>query len=246
MERNITVPGIILRTRRFQEKHKSVTILTDQYGIIDAIQYGVATGKALGLSDQFVSGTFHLYHNPVRDSWKLNEVSGATLLERVPQDIFLLYGASFCAEVLLKTHIGGGEFHHMRNLFQETLVLFERDYPKDVVLIRFMWRFLQHMGVIDGVKQCVECDSVVTEEASLYLDEKIPGLVCVQCCHPTMMKLSAESRTLLLHMEQYSWAYLKEQYLKAQLDFTELKQILLRIIEIIADGRLQTLSSGMI
>ncbi len=237
--------GVVLRTRVFKEKHRSVSILTDEYGIIEAIQYGVSTGKALGTSQQFTSGTFHLYHNPVRESWKLMEVSDTTELHTISQDIHLLYGASFCAEVLLRTHIGGGDFQRMRKLFQETLELFHRGYPRDVVLIRFMWRFLHYMGVIDGVSRCVECESQLTNDDLLYLDEQIPGLVCQHCGHPTMITLSKEGRMLLLQMEQFSWSYLQEAK-QLEMVIVEVKQLLLRVIELLSEGRLQTLSSGMV
>ncbi len=245
MERYITTPGVILRTRRFKEKHKSLTILTDQYGIIDAIQYGVATGKSVGIGEQFTSGTFHLYYNPVRETWKLEEVSDVEFVDHITEDIYLLYTASFCAEVLLKTHIGGGDFSSMRRLFQETLTLFQRKYPREIVLIRFMWRFLHYAGLIDGVARCTECEALVGSDRSMFLDEQIPGLVCEECGHPNMIELSGRGRALLVNMEQYSWSYLQDnKNLTPQV--AEAKRLLLRVIEVVADGRLQTLSSGLI
>ncbi len=245
MERYITTPGVILRTRRFKEKHKSLTILTDQFGIIEAIQYGVATGKSLGIGDQFTSGIFHLYHNPVRETWKVEEVSDVEFIDHITEDIYLLYTASFCAEVLLKTHIGGGEFSQMRVLFLETLRLFQRGYPRDIVLIRFMWRFLHYTGLIDGITRCVECESVIGDGNSMFLDEQIPGLVCEDCGHPSMVELSPSGRVFLVSMEQYSWSYLQDNPQVAP-QVAEAKRILLRVIEIVAEGRLQTLSSGLI
>ena len=46
MDRNYTTEAVVLKTRRFGDFHKSVTILSPERGIINAVAHGAYKGKS--------------------------------------------------------------------------------------------------------------------------------------------------------------------------------------------------------
>ncbi len=110
MSRHSIVEGIILRGHRLGEIHKSIVFLTPDAGLLNAVAYGAYSkrGKLRGVSEPFTHGRFHLYHDPVKDRTKVEDVEVLRYFHGIREDVTRYFCASLWAEVVLAS-FGGGE-----------------------------------------------------------------------------------------------------------------------------------------
>ena len=109
MSRNIRTEAIVLKTGRVGEIHKSVTLLTPELGLVEAIAHGVYKGKGKlgGVSDPFCWSMSYLYYEPVKKNYKITDMECRELFERIRGDLGRYYAASLWAEVVIRSHAGG-------------------------------------------------------------------------------------------------------------------------------------------
>ncbi|HEQ70889.1 MAG TPA: DNA repair protein RecO, partial [Spirochaetia bacterium] len=76
MLRTETVPAFVLQTDRLGEIHRRVMLYTEGKGLVSAIAHGAEknTGKLKSHTELFLFGRFSLYHDPVKDSFKITDV----------------------------------------------------------------------------------------------------------------------------------------------------------------------------
>ena len=132
MYRSISTQAIVIRRERIGEFHKSLSLLTSDLGLITAMAYGAYKPQSrlrLG-SEPFTWSAVHLYHNPVRKSYKITDIEIHASFEGLQQDLSRLAAASLWAEVIQKSFGAGEMSGGLFGLFQESLGLLERADPR--------------------------------------------------------------------------------------------------------------------
>ena len=111
MSRNFRTEGIVLRNYRFGEIHRGVTLLSPEYGILQAVAYGAcsAKGKLRSITNPLCAGTFFLYRDPVKDAIKITDVDCREFFEGVRAAIVKFFTASVWLETVIKTFGGDAE-----------------------------------------------------------------------------------------------------------------------------------------
>ena len=119
MGRNIWIEGLTLRSRRFQEFHKDVTILCRTGGILQAVLHGGYKGKSrlAGATEPFRQAEFLLYHNPVKQSYKISDGDVLNPFEELRGNLAKIYLASLWSEIMIKTQGMGAHDYEGERVF---------------------------------------------------------------------------------------------------------------------------------
>ncbi len=108
MQRSSTTPAIVLRKARVGEIHKALTLLTPARGLVQAMAYGALKfGSRLATaSEPFHLLKAYLYHDPVKDQYKLTDVESLEPHDELRRSVAKFYTASLWAETCLKSYGG--------------------------------------------------------------------------------------------------------------------------------------------
>jgi DNA repair protein RecO (recombination protein O) len=150
MNRQQLLHCIIVQSRKVQEDNVNVTLFSKELGLIHALVFGAAKPKSrkAGKVQLFLEGDFNLYFNPVKESWKLEDVSVKYYHESLSTDLTRYYTASLCCEIISKSY--ASHEPELFELLQETLRLLEIAAATKVpyVNLQFLIRFLEQQGVL--------------------------------------------------------------------------------------------------
>ena len=250
MNRNHKTDSIILRTRRIAELHKGLTCLTRSLGIIDVIAYGAGKGKGKlsGMVDPFSLLSMYLYYDPVKDSYKVNDIEQKKIFPNIRIDLGKFYIASFWAEMILKSYSGGGESEAIYPLFAKSLTILN-DTGKsgqNLILIQFIWRYLGISGFRPDIKVCGSCGSSLSSKENIWFDERENSIICSSCRGSgSTLPFSSGGRKYLEHSSLLNL----DKSMRIGLDSNSidvLKRILFAMIQNIVEYPLNTLKKGLI
>jgi DNA repair protein RecO (recombination protein O) len=247
MSRNSITQAIVLKTNRIGEIHKGVVLLTRDRGIINAVAYGAWKMKSRlrAYTQLFSYSKVYLYHNPVKNTYKITDMEHFSSFNSISQSIRKYYCASLCAEVILRSYGGGESVNDVFALFLESMRCLEEVKEEEVVfvLIQFLWRFLILTGHGLECDVCSQCGAGIEKTDSAFYEQGRSGFLCIRCkrmenetCNPGMRKYLSATMTLPLRRAMD----VKIEEKSAQ----TLKTIILHIIEALLEVSLKTLQSG--
>lgn len=161
MPRNTIESAVILRSVRFAEYHKRISLLTEGAGLIEATAYGAFKGrsKLAGATESFVQIRGHLYFEPVRARYKLSDADAIETFDGIRNNLKKFYVASLISELILVTYAGGDEHASLFPLLVQ-LFSFLSECPvaaADLVLIQAIQRFLALVGFPAVWSECAQC-----------------------------------------------------------------------------------------
>ena len=232
-----------MKTSRIGEIHKSVTFLSPQTGILSAIAHGAYKGKSKlgGVTEVFSHSRLYLYHNPVKNSYKISDVEPISVYTALRQDLAKYYVGSLWSEVIIRTYAGGGDYHSIFRLLREALSLLDtcEERRTDAVLALFLYRYVESLGYLPDFGSCANCGGRLDDEHMWYIGAE--GAVrCHRCADPDLPSLSPGARRYLM----YGTSRPLQELLKVDLDIssrTELKRAMISIIQHVIGGPLNTL-----
>ena len=94
--RNSIESAVVLKAARMGEIHRSVALLTPERGVVYATAHGAgkAASKLKAATIPFACVTAYLYHDPVRDSFKVTDVEPRNLHGTIRADLAKFFTAS--------------------------------------------------------------------------------------------------------------------------------------------------------
>lgn len=246
MERNQTVSAVVLQTRRFKDMHRYITIFSPELGIIQAIAYGARKGKLAGKIEQFLSGIFYVYENPVRHEYSIVDVQPQCLSDGIRSSLEKTFAASFIAETILKME--GGARQDLYDLVLKAYSALEKNGDVTLVLIQYIWKFIAVAGLMPSLTHCPVCDTAYHERDTLGYHSALH----VPCCRRCSDLFEDDSRMIM------GPGFRRYAVLTAAMDFDEaisvelslptasrIKWYMLQYIASIAGGELKSLSMVM-
>ena len=128
-----------------------------------------------------------LYHNPVKDSWKITDGELLGSFQGLGDQLYRIYLASRWAEIVEKTRgagASGGEGEEVFLLLGRALAALSAAPAKSAaaVNVQYLWRFLELMGYQADHRCCGECGAVLGGEG-LY-DAREHRFLCRSCGLP--------------------------------------------------------------
>ena len=201
MFRSLIVEGFILSTARIGEIHKQVLIFTGDRGIMSAIAHGAlkTTGKLKSHTELFLHCRFFLYHEPVKDSYKITDAECISSFPELRRSVVRYYAASLFAEIVLKSFAGGEANKALFELYSAVFTLLDVIAEEKVhyLVIQFLFRFLGLIGFQMEMDLCAACGRPVGEKESLSFLRRGRGFVCATCRKEAGIDFSPGARVYL-------------------------------------------------
>ncbi|RPJ05203.1 MAG: DNA repair protein RecO [Spirochaetaceae bacterium] len=198
MVRTFQTEGLILGTNRIGEIHKGIQLFTREQGILHLIAHGAykTKGRMRALSETFSHITAFVYHDPVRDSYKLTDAEAISVWSSFRSSIAKFYAASLFAEMAVKSYAGGASNAELYDLVLEAYKTLEQIELQHVrkVIIRFCLSFLEITGHTIQTEECRICGRILGIAEELYYSRTGHGFVCASCCQETRLVFSPQAR----------------------------------------------------
>lgn len=158
MNRSSSKSAIILNLKTLGENNSSVTILTPEDGIIYATLYGGPKSRFRSLISPYNTGRIWLYENPEKNQIKISDFEPVNFHLSFSQSLYKTYAAALASELTIKTHCGGSNQQAFTLLqgFLDGMDLCTEDQSR-LGLIRYLWRYLQLLGVQPDTSCCGLC-----------------------------------------------------------------------------------------
>ena len=249
MERNLTTSAIVLRSRRWGDLHRRITIISAELGIVDVLAYGARKGKLSGRIDQFLHGRFYLYHNPVRGDYSVIDVEPIVSGDRIRNDLKRTYAASVMAELILK--MNGGDYVSLFALLASAFALLDREdgAAVDRIVIQFIWKLVEISGIAPNLLNCPVCDKRYLDDEVLFFNTAIHAPCCRLCsdvdAQSGEMALGPGARKYLVFTNGLPISDAVRVPLSDAAN-ERIKLYMLRYASIAAGGGLKTLSGGLL
>ncbi len=257
MNRSSSINAIILSLRPLGENNSSVTLLTPEAGIVYAVLYGGPKSRLRSLVSQWNSGKVWLYENPEKNQIKINDFEVTNYHASFSQNLYKSYAASLAAELAIKTRCGGSADPCFRLVsgFLDGMELCDEEQSR-LGLMRFLWRFLELLGVQPASHACSSCgktflDSKFAPNAISYYNGMENSFICPACGESGGSSQKENLISLHFSAVQYLSALTllsPSDARKLSIDeevYGQIRQLVFFLIENSIDQKLNSIETGM-
>lgn len=254
MNRSFSTPAIVVNIKPLGENNSSVTLLTQDKGIIFATLYGGPKSKMKSLVSQWNSGIIYLYENPEKNQLKISDFDVKNYHTSFSQNLYKLYAASLAAEIAIKTRCAGSneQCFTLVSGFFDGMELCNEEQSK-VGLIRFLWRYIELLGVQPDASTCAGCDSSFLD--SKFANEQVSYYNGIENCFICSDCIQEKDSSAVFPIKTAAVRYLSAVTLltpgevrKLNIDrqsYDQIKSIVFFLIENNIEQKLNSLESGM-
>jgi DNA repair protein RecO (recombination protein O) len=246
--RSSTTEAVVLRKTRIGEIHKSLTLFSRQRGLIYAIAHGAFKIKSRlrTTSEPFQVVRVYLYHDPVRDQYKITDMESLESLDGIRRSVQRYYAASLWAEVIIRSYGGGDHFIKLYDLLVVALGLLNTAPDPVVPLLscQVLLRFLELLGRKPDVEHCGLCASELDLRSGAYLSREEQVLICSGCARPAALHLPPGALRYLQSTARMDLAAATRIRLE-QRSLRALKEGVYFLVEALLETSLNVLRSGV-
>ncbi|MDR2481032.1 MAG: recombination protein O N-terminal domain-containing protein [Spirochaetaceae bacterium] len=149
MNRFKTDSALVLRTKHTGESNREAYFLTSSAGIIRAVVYGGPKSKLRSFVSLFHSGVLYLYHDPVRDSYKVTDFDVEVWRPGIRESYERTITGAAIAETILAGHGGGVSWREalvMANTSLNALEIADTTVTNRI-FVHFLWKWAEILGV---------------------------------------------------------------------------------------------------
>lgn len=266
MNRSFSTSAIVISLKPVGENNSTVTLITENNGIVYATLYGGPKSKLRSLVSQWHSGTIYLYENPEHNQIKISDFDVKNYHISFGENLFKFYAASLAAEIALKTKCAGSNEHCWKLLsgFLDGLELATEEQGR-VGLIRYLWRFLELLGVQPDSTSCGFCNQSFLNQkfapdTETYYNIRDNFFICSSCAKNNFQSeyekddnLSQLDRLFPLKLQAINYLsainLLKPaEVRKLSIDkqsYDQIKNIVFYLIENTVEHKLNSIETGM-
>jgi DNA repair protein RecO len=189
-DRHQSYDALFLRSRDSPAGDRIVSILTAEDGILDAFVFGGARSSLRASASPFVFAKTFIYEDPVKHYRKLEDMTILESFSGLRESYAKLWSASVITELIVRTSGCGGEYEKVMDLALQTLRLLEKgkDESSETILLAFLWKILEVMGLQPDLDRCAYCGREINDESiegmrdsGLFYSAQHEGFVCGSC-----------------------------------------------------------------
>ena len=254
MNRSSSTAAIILSLRPLGENNSSVTLLTPDAGIVYAVLYGGPKSRLRSLVAQWNSGKVWLYENPEKNQIKISDFEVSNYHSSFSQNLFKSYAASLAAELTIKTRCAGSSEQCFRLVsgFLDGMELCDEEQSR-LGLMRFLWRFLELLGVQPLTHSCSSCgktflDTKFAPEAVSYYNSMENSFICPDCVNhihdETMLSIKNTAVQYLSALTVLPPAEARKLSIDEEI-YGQIRKLVFFLIENSIDQKLNSIETGM-
>lgn len=236
---------IVLKSEKSGENHRLVTLFTEESVLIRALAFGAAGSKSAmrAVTTPFCLCDGELYHDPVKDLWRINHLTGLDLFDGIREDLKKFYTVSLMSEIILKSYGGGDD--RVYRLFSKTLRLIDNadnDGVREKLLVLYLWRYLRMNGVMADPGECGTCGREIRRgESSFYGSDGM--FHCGACSAGNTLELNHRAMNYLYDTSSMTL----DDALNGEADqssLLSLKKCFILMVQAMVEYPLKTLKSG--
>jgi DNA repair protein RecO (recombination protein O) len=181
MTRTASYQALVLRVRPSGE-HREAEFLSSEEGIIRATVFGGPKSHLRSHVAPFHSGTVWIYHDPVKDTRRVNDFDVAAWRPGLRELYERAGAASAMAALVLKSRGGGDAFGRATELVRESLDALENadEARCPRLLACFMWNWAGLLGQRPSLRRCSSCACEPADDEVLWFIRG-EGLLCGRC-----------------------------------------------------------------
>lgn len=250
-DRHQSYDALFLRSRDSPAGDRIVSILTAEDGILDAFVFGGARSSLRASASPFVLAKTFVYSDPVKHYRKLEDMTILESFSGLRESYAKLWSASVIVELIVRTSGCGGEYEKVMDFALQTLRLLEkgRDESADLILLAFLWKILEVMGLQPDLDRCVHCGKELrpdrgdgTADSGLFYSARHEGFVCDSCGEDSAA-LGKDEILCLKAFARYAIAECSKLEL-SEATLASVKGIIFFLTQKAAEGSLLTLMSN--
>ncbi len=222
-----------------------MTFLSPSFGLVRAMAYGAAktTSRLRVATLLFIHADLRLYRDPVKDQYKITEVTCRDDFGGIRASVSRFFAASLWAEVVLRSPGAAEPADLYALLLGCLLALHGSDQDAQRALsVQFIWRYLGHSGLQPDLHVCAACDRALAPSVPGYLSERYGDIRCAACSAPADPAFSPGARAYLSHTEQLTPGRAAAVRLQ---DDRGLANVMYRMVQRALDTPLTALQSGV-
>jgi len=247
--RDLRVPCIILRSRDSGAGHRLVSLMTPELGLLEAFMYGGGKSKLRSLASPYHAGMAWLYHDPVRDSYKLSDFDPVSAHEGARASLGASLHASLWAELLIRVRGGGVDFQGPFRILDACLSGLDALPEAEAVYasLVFIWGLAGCMGLRPDPAACMACPGALGWDGVECYSSAEGGFLCRVCAAEAgregLQTVPAGAGRYLLGISRLDAA----GALRLRMDLISLnaaKRLAWSLARRLAEGELNTLSMG--
>lgn len=251
MSRTSQTSAIVFSVKPQGENNSTVRLFTAD-GIIFATLYGGPKSRLRPRVSVWNSGTVWLYTNEQNGSVKISDFDVKNYHLSFRTDLYKNFAASLAAEIVMKTNCAGSieKCFFLTSGFLDGLEIADEKQSRSG-LVRFLWRYLELLGVQPDASSCVVCGKDLRDGVSYEKSEN--GFICSDCFSVHGFGTYREMKESVFYLNTESIHYLAAiSNMKAsdvrlislsENSENELKKLLFFLIENACGSRLKTLNS---
>ncbi|KAA3658959.1 MAG: DNA repair protein RecO, partial [Calditrichaeota bacterium] len=153
--------AVVLRTMKYGETSKIVTLYSLRAGLIKLVAKGVRKSKSRlgGILEPLNIVEVIFYHKSQRELHTLNQTSiifSPIQLRRDAEDTLLAYA---CCEMITRVQMLHDENSEVYHLLEETIKIFNSSIPETrrIYFLTYQLQLLRSIGLDPGFEACVRC-----------------------------------------------------------------------------------------
>lgn len=176
----VTTKGVILKRRNIGEQDAILTILTDEFGMIEASARGVrrAKSKLAAAVQPFYYSELSLFHT--KERYIVNNASALETFHKLRYDVIKVALADYIAELICYLAPSQEQIDPIKRLYLNSLYLLSED-KKSPRFIKAVteFRLIALSGFMPDLVCCHECAAY--ENVSFVFDLQQGFLLCEDC-----------------------------------------------------------------
>ena len=183
MGRNLAYSALTLRVRASGESNREAWFLTAEEGLVRATVFGGPKSRLRSQVAPFHEGRLLIYHDPVRDSRKVNDFDVRSYRTGIHELYERAMTAAGIAETILSSQGGGGNWQEAARL--ATGALDALDGADTAACSRigvyFFWHWARILGAAIELSACASCACEAGRDEVLWYNPREEALFCENC-----------------------------------------------------------------
>ena len=259
MQRSYSTQAVVVSVKPSGENNSSITLVTPEKGIVYATLYGGPKSKMRSLVSLWNSGIIYLYENPEKHQIKISDFDVKNYHSSFSTNLFKMYAASLAAEIVIKTRCAGSNEECWKLFlgFLDGLELSNEEQGR-VGLVRFLWRYLELLGVQPNACECGSCgkEFLKTEFATneeTYYNNIENNFICRECSGNVFSDSKQNLRMFPINSDAVRYLAAISTLLPADVrrmqiskeSYDQMKNIVFFLIENTIETKLNSIETGM-